>query len=63
MLQVEVEGQGTFTLHAAAGATDEFSDEEDGQMILFERGEDGSVASLVAGGQTRLERVEVAPGD
>jgi CubicO group peptidase (beta-lactamase class C family) len=61
MLEVDVPGQGTVTLHADAEAPDSFFDLEDGQTIVFERDEEGEVVALVAGGQARLQRVETAP--
>lgn len=60
-LEVDVPGQGTFTLHADAEAPDSFFDLEDGQSIVFERDGKGEVVALVAGGQTRLQRVGASP--
>lgn len=58
VLEFEVTGQGTFTLHAEARSSDEFFDAEDGQSIVFQRSEEGAVIALVAGGQARLTRVQ-----
>jgi hypothetical protein len=46
-----------FTLHPAADAEDTFFDAEDGREVVFRRGAQGEVISLVAGGRTVLTRV------
>jgi CubicO group peptidase (beta-lactamase class C family) len=58
VLEVEVPGQGRFTLHADAATPDEFFDLDDGQTVTFERDAQGDVVALVAGGQARLVRAD-----
>lgn len=57
-LTLDVPQQGVYTLRALADTSDLFVDLEDGQRIRFERDDRGAVTGMVAGGQTRLERVE-----
>lgn len=58
ILQLVVPGQGEPALHADASEPDTFFDLADGQEVVFERDESGAVRAFVAGGTTRLERVE-----
>jgi hypothetical protein len=58
VLLLEVPGQGNSTLHAVPDEADTFFDAADGQGVVFERGEDGAVRAVVAGGNARFVRVE-----
>ena len=57
-LEVDVPGQGTYTLHAAAETPDEFFDVTDGQVIRFLRGDDGEVTGLALDNRVRFVRQE-----
>lgn len=58
VLELTVPGQGRFTLHADPATPDAFFDMEDGQVVTFERDEDGSVSALVADGRVRAVRTD-----
>jgi hypothetical protein len=59
-LEVDVPGQGTYTLHPAAETPDEFFDATDGQVIRFVRDDDGAVTALELANGVRFDRVAEA---
>ena len=58
-LEVEVPGQGTFSLYASAENDDQFFDRNDGDVLQFERDDSGGVVAGVNTAGNRFRRVDL----